>query len=102
MLVCASVHPSLWWCTTYLARLTQWVNARLSPVTNQRQVRSKAKNLAQVKQKSCLNMSIYRKMLADYFEQSEEEAAKRVEEFELKVKERFIKEPGQSRFVDRR
>ena len=43
--------------------------------------------------------NIYRKMLADYFEQPEDEAAKRVEEFEKLVKQRFIKEPGQMRLL---
>lgn len=38
-------------------------------------------------------------MLADYFEQSEDEAAKRVEEFEKAVKKRFIEEPGQMRLL---
>lgn len=38
-------------------------------------------------------------MLADYFEQPEEEAAKRVEEFEKTVKKRFIEEPGQMRLL---
>jgi type I restriction enzyme R subunit len=38
-------------------------------------------------------------MLADYFEQSEDDAAKRVEEFEKLVKNRFIKEPGQMRLL---
>ena len=41
----------------------------------------------------------YRKMLADYFGQSEDEASKRVEEFEIAVKERFIKEAGQMRLL---
>lgn len=39
--------------------------------------------------------NIYRKMLAEYFEQPEAEAAKRVSDFEKEVKQRFIKEPGQ-------
>ncbi len=42
---------------------------------------------------------VYRKMLADYFEKSEDEAAKLVEEFEKEVKQRFIKEPGQMRLL---
>ncbi|MFA7521280.1 MAG: restriction endonuclease subunit R, partial [Shewanella sp.] len=42
---------------------------------------------------------VYRKMLASYFEQSEDEAAKRVEEFEKEVKKRFIDEPGQMRLL---
>lgn len=42
---------------------------------------------------------VYRKMLADYFSEPEEKAMNRVEEFEQKVKERFIKEPGQMRLL---
>lgn len=42
---------------------------------------------------------IYRKMLADYFEQPEDKAASRVEEFEQGVKKQFIDEPGQMRLL---
>lgn len=42
---------------------------------------------------------IYRKMLANFFGQSEDEAGKRVEEFEKTVKQRFIKEPGRMRLL---
>ena len=42
---------------------------------------------------------IYRRMLADYFSEPEDKAMYRVEEFETKVKERFIKEPGQIRLL---
>ena len=38
-------------------------------------------------------------MLADYFHEPEDKAMYRVEEFEQKVKERFIKEPGQMRLL---
>lgn len=42
---------------------------------------------------------IYRKMLADFFEEPAETAMYKVEEFEQRVKERFIKEPGQMRLL---
>lgn len=42
---------------------------------------------------------IYRKMLAQFFEQSEDDAMARIEEFERRVKERFIREPGQMRLL---
>lgn len=42
---------------------------------------------------------VYRKMLADHFEQTEDKAANRIEEFEKEVKQRFIKEPGQMRLL---
>ncbi|MBE9144891.1 type I restriction endonuclease subunit R [Planktothrix mougeotii] len=43
--------------------------------------------------------AIYRKMLADYFNDSEDKAMYRVEEFEKDVKNRFIHEPGQMRLL---
>ena len=43
--------------------------------------------------------AIYRKMLADYFGEPEDKAMYRVEEFEKKVKQRFINEPGQMRLL---
>lgn len=42
---------------------------------------------------------IYQRMVADYFNISESEAQKRVEEFEQKVKKQFIKEPGQMKLL---
>ena len=43
--------------------------------------------------------NIYRKMLAKFFEVPEDLAIDRVDEFEKKVKERFINEPGQMRLL---
>ena len=43
--------------------------------------------------------AIYRKMLADYFEKPEDEAMYMAEEFEKKVKAKFVKEPGQMRLL---
>jgi type I restriction enzyme R subunit len=42
---------------------------------------------------------IYRKMLADYFEESEESAMYKVDEFEKQAKHRFIHEPGQMKLL---
>lgn len=42
---------------------------------------------------------IYRKMLADFFNEPEETAMVKVNEFERLVKDRFIKEPGQMRLL---
>lgn len=42
---------------------------------------------------------IYRRMLADYFGEPEDSAINRVDEFEKKVKERFVKAPGQMRLL---
>jgi hypothetical protein len=42
---------------------------------------------------------VYRQMLADFFEVSEEAAVNRAEEFEQKVKQKFVDEPGQMRLL---
>lgn len=41
----------------------------------------------------------YRRMLAEYFDEPEDTAMHRVEEFELAVKKQFIEEPGQMRLL---
>jgi len=43
--------------------------------------------------------AIYRKMLADHFEEPEDAAMYKVDEFEKQVKNRFVKEPGQMRLL---
>ena len=42
---------------------------------------------------------VYRRMLADFFDTSEEAAMNRAEEFEQKVKRMFVDEPGQMRLL---
>ncbi|MCB0200848.1 MAG: type I restriction endonuclease subunit R, partial [Anaerolineae bacterium] len=42
---------------------------------------------------------IYRRMLADYFNQPEDQAMGRVEEFEKEVKKKFVHEPGQMKLL---
>jgi len=42
---------------------------------------------------------IYRRMLADYFEEPEDKAMYKVEQFEKEVKKRFVEEPGQMRLL---
>ncbi len=42
---------------------------------------------------------VYRQMLADHFGQSEDQAMHRADEFEEKVKERFVKHPGQMKLL---
>jgi type I restriction enzyme R subunit len=42
---------------------------------------------------------IYRKMLADHFNEPEEKAMHKVEQFEKEVKKRFINEPGQMKLL---
>ncbi|MGE5789230.1 MAG: type I restriction endonuclease subunit R, partial [Myxococcales bacterium] len=42
---------------------------------------------------------IYRQMLADWFNEEPEQAVKKVEAFELAVKKKFVKEPGQMKLL---
>ena len=48
---------------------------------------------------SLLKNEIYRKMLAAHFNQSEDDAAGKVERFEQEVKGRFVNEPGQMKLL---
>ena len=43
--------------------------------------------------------NIYRKMLADFFDEPADQAVNRADEFEKKVKEKFVDEPGQMRVL---
>ena len=42
---------------------------------------------------------IYRKMLADHFNEAEDVAMRKVDQFEKEVKKRFVKEPGQMKLL---
>lgn len=42
---------------------------------------------------------IYTKMLVDYFHEPEDQAIKRIDEFEKEVKDKFVKEPGQMKLL---
>ncbi|EGR3329074.1 restriction endonuclease subunit R [Vibrio parahaemolyticus] len=98
MLVCASVHQA---CVVYDLFSKTDLAGKCAIVTSYQPAASsiKGEESGAGQTEKLFKYETYRKMLADYFEQSEEEAAKRVEEFELKVKERFIKEPGQMRLL---
>ena len=46
-----------------------------------------------------LKYDIYRKMLADHFGESEDKAMHKAEQFEKKVKQRFVNDPGQMKLL---
>jgi len=46
-----------------------------------------------------LQHKVYRRMLADYFQEPEETAIHKVERFEKEVKQRFVNEPGQMKLL---
>jgi type I restriction enzyme R subunit len=98
MLVCSSVHQA---CVVYdLFSKTDLAN-KCAIVTSYKPAAStiKGEETGEGKTEKLFKYSTYRKMLAHYFEQTEDEAAKRVEEFEKTVKKRFIDEPGQMRLL---
>jgi len=46
-----------------------------------------------------LKFGVYRRMLAEYFDEPEETAVNKIEKFEEEVKERFIEHPGQMKLL---
>lgn len=98
MLVCSSVHQA---CVVYELFSKTDLAGKCAIITSYQPVSGaiKGEEAGEGLTEKLFKYNVYRKMLAEYFEQSEEEAAKRVEEFEKTVKKRFIKEPGQMRLL---
>lgn len=98
MLVCASVHQA---CVVYDLFSKTDLHDKCAIVTSYQPVAGsiKGEESGEGLTEKLFKYDVYRKMLASYFEQSEDEAAKRVEEFEKEVKKRFIDEPGQMRLL---
>ncbi|MBU2872131.1 HsdR family type I site-specific deoxyribonuclease [Colwellia sp. E2M01] len=98
MLVCASVHQA---CVVYELFSKTDLAGKCAVVTSYQPSAStiKGEETGEGLTEKLFKYDTYRKMLADYFEQAEDEAAKRVEEFEKTVKRRFIDEPGQMRLL---
>ncbi|AUJ68763.1 type I restriction endonuclease subunit R [Pseudoalteromonas sp. NC201] len=98
MLVCASVHQA---CVVYDLFSKTDLAGKCAVVTSYQPAAGaiKGEESGEGLTEKLFKYDTYRKMLADYFEQSEDEAAKRVEEFEKAVKKRFIEEPGQMRLL---
>ncbi|WP_259397924.1 UvrB domain 3-containing protein [Vibrio sp. SG41-7] len=98
MLVCASVHQA---CVVYDLFSKTDLAGKCAIVTSYQPVAGsiKGEESGEGLTEKLFKYDTYRKMLADYFEQSEDDAAKRLEEFEKLVKNRFIKEPGQMRLL---
>jgi type I restriction enzyme R subunit len=98
MLVCASVHQA---CVVYELFSKTDLAGKCAVVTSYQPTAStiKGEESGEGLTEKLFKYDTYRKMLADYFEQSEDDAAKRVEEFEKNVKKRFIDEPGQMRLL---
>ena len=98
MLVCASVHQA---CVVYDLFNKTDLAGKCAIVTSYQPAAStiKGEESGEGQTEKLFKYDTYRKMLASYFEQSEDEATKRVEEFEKSVKKRFVEEPGQMRLL---
>ncbi|WP_336999616.1 HsdR family type I site-specific deoxyribonuclease [Pantoea agglomerans] len=98
MLVCSSVYQA---CKCYEMFSEAGFAGRCAIVTSYQPNASeiKCEESGEGLTEKLAKYNIYRKMLAEYFEQPEAEAAKRVSDFEKEVKQRFIKEPGQMRLL---
>lgn len=98
LLVCNSIYQA---CKTYELFSKTHLKGRCAIVT------SYSPNPADIKGEESgeglterINQyEIYRKMLADFFDEPEDKAVTRVEEFETKVKKQFVDEPGQMKLL---
>ncbi|MCB1814713.1 MAG: HsdR family type I site-specific deoxyribonuclease, partial [Candidatus Competibacteraceae bacterium] len=98
LLVCASVYQA---CKVYELFSKTELAGKVAIVTSFQPTADsiKGEETGHGRTERQFKYDIYRKMLADFFEQSEDQAANRVEEFEQIVKQRFINEPGQMRLL---
>jgi type I restriction enzyme R subunit len=98
MLVCGSVYQA---CSAYQLFNQTDLAGKIAIVTSyQPTVASiKGEETGEGLTERLFKYDIYRKMLADYFESSPDEAAGKVETFEKEVKRQFINEPGQMRLL---
>ncbi|ACT11912.1 MULTISPECIES: type I restriction endonuclease subunit R [Pectobacterium] len=98
MLVCSSVYQA---CKVYEMFSQTDLAGKVAIVTSFRPDAAsiKGEETGAGLTEKLFKFSTYRKMLADYFEQSEEKIAGRIAEFEREVKQRFINEPGQMRLL---
>lgn len=98
MLVCASVYQA---CNAYDIFIEFGLAGKVAIVSSFQPTAAsiKGEETGRGLTEKLFKYEIYRKMLADFFEQTEEQAANRVEEFETEVKKRFVNEPGQMRLL---
>lgn len=98
MLVCSSVYQA---CKAYEMFSQTDLAGKVAIVTSFQPTAAsiKGEETGEGLTEKLFKYDIYRKMLADYFEQPEDKAAGRVEEFELEAKKRFVNEPGQMRLL---
>lgn len=98
MLVCSSIYEA---CTIYEIFCQAGFAEKCAIVTSYKPSPAdiKGEESGEGLTEKLRQYAIYRKMLADFFDLDEDSAMHKVEDFEQKVKQRFIKEPGQMRLL---
>lgn len=98
MLVCGSVYQA---CNAYQLFNQTDLSGKVAIVTSYQPTAAsiKGEETGEGLTEKLFKYDIYRRMLADYFDTSPEEAAGKVELFEREVKKQFVNEPGQMRLL---
>ena len=98
LLVCGSIYQA---CRIYEMFQQTDLAGKCAIVTSYDPTASsiKGEESGEGKTEKLRKYDIYRKMLATYFNEPEETAANKVEQFEREVKKRFINEPGQIKLL---
>ena len=98
MLVCSSIYQA---CKTYELLNQTDFKGKCAIITSYKPSPAdiKGEETGEGLTEKLHQYEIYRRMLADYFNQPEDEAMYRVEDFEQEVKRRFVNEPGQMRLL---
>jgi type I restriction enzyme R subunit len=98
MLVCASIYQA---CKVYELFSRTDLAGKCAIITSYKPspANIKGEESGEGMTEKLRQYDIYRKMLADYFDEPEDTAMYKIEEFEKQVKERFKKEPGQMRLL---
>lgn len=98
MLVCTSIYQA---CKVYEMFCNSGLAGKCAIITSYKPSAAdiKGEETGEGLTEKLHQYGIYRKMLADYFEQPENKAVNLVEKFEKEVKQKFIDEPGQMRLL---
>ena len=98
MLVCSSIYQA---CKTYELFSQTHLKGKCAIVTSYSPTTSdiKGEESGEGLTERMRKYDIYRRMLADYFDESEDAAVGKVEKFETAVKEQFVDEPGQMKLL---
>ena len=98
MLVCSSVYQA---CKAYELFSQTELAGKVAIITSYQPTPAsiKGEETGEGLTEKLFKYDTYLDMLSDFFEQSKDAAAKRVEEFEVEIKRRFVEEPGQMKLL---